>query len=188
MIVVLNKPYGYLSQFSEEPNSRWQTLSEFGMPQAIYPVGRLDADSEGLLVLTDEASVVSRLLEPSLKHPRTYWVQVENNVSEHTLQQLSQGVDIRGYRTLPCLARALLSPDIPERIPPIRFRLSIPTSWIELTLHEGKNRQVRRMTAAVGHPTLRLIRVGIGALALASLSLGTGQWKELSDSERGLLL
>lgn len=187
MIVVVNKPYGILSQFTTEPNSRWLSLASLNLPKNVYPVGRLDADSEGMLVLTDEPLIVSRLLEPKHRHPRTYWVQVEGAVTEDALSQLASGVTIQHHDTLPCKARSIDEPMLPERNPPIRTRIHIPTSWIEITLFEGKNRQVRRMTAAVGFPTLRLLRVQIGGLSLNALSIAQGEWCELSDRDRRLL-
>ncbi len=187
MILAFHKPYGVLSQFTQEaPHHR--TLAEFGFPQGVYPVGRLDADSEGLLLLSDEKPLVDRLLNPRNHHPRTYWAQVEGAPTPADLRPLERGgISIQGYRTLPCRARILSpAPLIPPRNPPIRIRKSIPDAWLALTLIEGKNRQVRRMTAAIGFPTLRLLRVKIGHLALADLK--PGEWKELSAAERRLLM
>jgi 23S rRNA pseudouridine2457 synthase len=189
MIVVFNKPYGVLSQFTPELGSSWSTLAEYHLPERVYPVGRLDADSEGMLVLTDEKSLVAPLLDPDLGHPRTYWVQVEHHVTDESIASLTTGVLVQGRPTKPCRAGVLTPvPSLPERVPPIRQRQTIPTSWIELELTEGRNRQVRRMTAAVGHPTLRLIRVQIGILSLFDLSIGSGQWLVLNDLQRRLLL
>lgn len=189
MIIVLNKPYGVLSQFTEEPGSRFTALSIFDLPPTVYPVGRLDADSEGMLVLTDEKGLVAPLLDPEHGHQRTYLVQVEGVISVEKVRILERGVSIKSGITRPCTIQLLReAPHIEERVPPIRFRASIPTSWVLMTLTEGKNRQVRRMTAAIGHPTLRLIRHAIGGLDLSSLAIGVGQWRELSDVERGLLL
>lgn len=189
MIIVLNKPYGVLSQFTPEVGSAWTTLADFGIPGDMYPIGRLDADSEGMLVLSDERHLVASLLEPEHAHPRTYWTQVEHNVSELDLANLEAGVVIQGRPTRPCKAKILHpAPVVVERNPPIRYRATVPTSWIELELTEGKNRQVRRMTAAVGHPTLRLMRVRIGRLALADLGLSVGTWCALTAAQRGLLL
>ena len=151
----------------------------------MYPVGRLDADSEGLLLLSDESAWNARLLEPRHAHEREYWVQVERIPDVHALEQLAVGVQIQGRLTLPC--RALLlepQPEIPPRDPPIRFRRNVPDCWIALELIEGKNRQVRRMTAAIGHPTLRLVRTRIGKLTLGDLP--AGQWKILNPHERKL--
>lgn len=189
MIIALNKPYGVLSQFTPEPGSSYTTLQQFGLPPEVYPIGRLDADSEGLLVLSDEKGLVSRLLEPTNAHERTYWVQVEGIPSENALASLSKGVVIQDYTTLPCTVKLLVpEPDIWHRNPPIRQRASIPTSWLEMSLIEGKNRQVRRMTAKVGHPTLRLIRVKSGGLDLTDLKIDSGFWRTLDSSERALLL
>lgn len=189
MILVLHKPYGILSQFTPELNSQWKTLQEFVLPKHVYPVGRLDADSEGMLVLTDERKIVDQLLSPAHGHARTYWVQVEHDVTNESLDRLSSGVVIQGRRTLPCQARIIdPKPCIYERVPPIRTRKAITTSWIELVLTEGRNRQVRKMTAAVGNPTLRLIRVQVGALCLFDLTISAGQWCELDTAQRRLLL
>jgi 23S rRNA pseudouridine2457 synthase len=185
VLVAFHKPYGVISQFSEE-HSGQETLAEFGFPSGIYPLGRLDSDSEGLLLLSDEPGLNSRLLNPSRGHRRRYWVQIEGIPSADALHQLARGVVIRGYRTLPARVQLLdPAPALPDRQPTIRFRKNIPTSWLQIELVEGKNRQVRRMTAVVGHPTLRLVRVGIGAFALGTLSPGT--WRALSSSERQLL-
>ncbi len=184
MLLVLNKPYGVLSQFTPEPGSRWRTLADFGLPPNVYALGRLDADSEGLLLLSDEPGLNSRLLDPKNTHRREYWAQVEGIPSPAALAQLAQGgIAIDDYRTLPARAGLLQpAPDLAPRVPPIRVRKSVPDAWIALELIEGKNRQVRRMTAAVGHPTLRLIRARIGEFNLAPLA--PGQWRELSASER----
>jgi 23S rRNA pseudouridine2457 synthase len=189
MLVALNKPYGVLSQFTPEPGSSWRTLADFKLPPRIYPIGRLDADSEGLLLLSDEAALVDRLLDPKHAHPREYWAQVEGILNHDTLATLSSGVKIGEHRTLPCRVRRIEpAPPIPPRAPPIRVRKNIPDCWLSLELIEGKNRQVRRMTAAIGHPTLRLIRVRIGALQLDALSLVPGKWKPLDESERASAL
>jgi 23S rRNA pseudouridine2457 synthase len=182
MLIAFNKPYGVLSQFTvEHPGQR--TLAEFGFPENVYPIGRLDADSEGLLLLSDEPELNERLLHPRHAHEREYWAQVERIPTPEALQELSCGVVIQGRKTLPCRAWMLEPrPDLPTRDPPIRFRKNIPTCWIGLELIEGKNRQVRRMTAAIGHPTLRLIRVRVGGLRLDALVVG--QWKSLSPKER----
>ncbi|HVW22496.1 MAG TPA: pseudouridine synthase [Opitutaceae bacterium] len=177
MLVAFNKPYGVLSQFTPEPGSRWRTLAEFGLPKAVYAAGRLDADSEGLLLLTDEPAVAAAILE---RHAREYWVQVEGEPAEEALRRLADGVVLGDYRTRRARAWRLAGrPDLPPREPPIRVRQSIPDTWIALELHEGRNRQVRRMTAAVGHPTLRLVRARIGDLRLADLRLRPGQWAEV---------
>lgn len=187
MLLAFHKPYGALSQFTREhPGQR--TLDEFGFPPGVYPVGRLDADSEGLLLLTDEKPLVDALLNPRRHHPRTYHVQVEGDPDESAIARLrTGGLDIRGHRTLPCAARRLdPAPSYPPRDPPIRVRLHIPDTWLELTLVEGKNRQVRRMTAAIGHPTLRLIRAAIGSFPLDGLPPGT--WRELPPRGRKMIM
>lgn len=190
MLLAFNKPYGVLSQFTPEPGSAWRTLAEFGLPPRIYPVGRLDADSEGLLLLSDERALIDRLLDPRHAHPREYHAQVERIPSPDSIDRLSAGgIPLGEHRTLPCRARLLdTPPDLPPRDPPIRFRKNVPDTWISLELTEGKNRQVRRMTAAIGHPTLRLVRVRIGSLTLASLTLKPGTWRELTTPERTQLL
>lgn len=183
MLLVLNKPYGMLSQFTQDREGQ-VTLAACGFPPGVYPLGRLDLDSEGLLLLSDEPGLNSRLLDPEQGHLRTYHAQVEGEVTDEALSRLRQGgLSIRGHCTRPCRARRI-DPIHPERDPPIRFRAEIPTSWVELILSEGKNRQVRRMTAAVGFPTLRLIRVGIAGLDGASLDLPPGRWRELAPQER----
>lgn len=183
MLLVFHKPYGILSQFTPEEGSRWGTLGEFGFPPGVYPIGRLDADSEGMLLLGDEPGLNTRLLDPDRRHWRTYWVQVEGIPGAPALERLRNGVEIQGRRTLPCrVRRADPPPDVPPRDPPIRVRRNIPDSWIVLELREGRNRQVRRMTAAVGHPTLRLIRVAIGGLELDRWH--PGRWREVDDAER----
>ncbi|MCM2274544.1 MAG: pseudouridine synthase [Candidatus Didemnitutus sp.] len=185
MLLALHKPYGFLSQFTPEPGSRWRTLADFSLPPAVYALGRLDADSEGLLLLSDEAGLNARLLDPAHGHRREYWVQVERIPTDAALHALARGVTIGGYRTQPCAVRRLdPTPSLPPRDPPIRVRPSVPDCWLALELTEGKNRQVRRMTAAIGHPTLRLVRARIGALSLASLALGPGRWRELTPAER----
>ena len=162
-------------------------LSDFNFPKNVYPIGRLDADSEGLLLLSDEAALNQRLLHPTRGHERIYWVQVERVPDDTALHRLEQGVVIQGRKTLPCRAwRLEPQPDVPPRDPPIRFRRNVPDCWIAMELVEGKNRQVRRMTAAVGHPTLRLIRVQIGKFTLGTLP--AGQWKILSPEERSLVM
>ena len=185
MLIALNKPYGLLSQFTHESGASWGTLAELRLPKGVYALGRLDADSEGLLLLSDEAGLNSRLLNPDQGHRREYWVQVERVPTDEALQQLAAGVKIGDHQTLPCVVRRLdPAPSLPPRDPPVRFRKTVPDSWLSLELTEGKNRQVRRMTAAIGHPTLRLMRVRIGELTLDSLALKPGKWRELTAAER----
>lgn len=186
MLIALHKPYDVLSQFTPElPGQR--TLAGFGLPKEVYPVGRLDRDSEGLLLLTNERSLVDRLLNPRRGHPRTYQVLVERLPDEAALGQLARGVLVEGKPTLPCQVRRLdPAPDHPPRVPPVRIRKTVEDCWLELTLTEGRNRQVRRMTAAIGHPTLRLIRVAVGQLKLGPMEPGT--WRELGPAERALVL
>lgn len=178
------KPFQVLTAFTSDDGKK--TLSDFlRVPRDVYPVGRLDYDSEGLLLLTNDKSLNQRLLHPDHRHQRTYWVQVEGAISEAALQHLQAGVEIsvdgKNYTTLPARVRRLpIEPVVPERNPPIRFRQSIPDTWIELTLTEGKNRQVRKMTAAVGFPTLRLIRTAIGNLTWGKMQ--PGEWIELSGN------
>jgi 23S rRNA pseudouridine2457 synthase len=166
------KPYGVLTQFTDQEGR--STLKDYIDHPGVYPVGRLDQDSEGLLLLTDDGPLAHRLTDPRFDHPKTYWAQVEGIPDPQSIQALSKGVTIQNYRTRPAYVRALdQEPNLPPRTVPIRFRKAIPTSWIELILTEGKNRQVRRMTAAVGFPTLRLVRVAIGKLTLEGLEPGT---------------
>lgn len=186
MLIAFNKPYGVLSQFTPDGSPN-RTMAEFGFPKGVYPIGRLDADSEGLILLSDEPGLNTRLLHPTRGHERCYWVQVEKIPSPEALRQLERGVEIQGYRTLPCKAWPVdPQPEVPPRDPPIRVRKSVPDYWIAMELVEGKNRQVRRMTAAVGHPTLRLMRVRIVRFELGGLS--AGMWRELGDADRQLVL
>ena len=202
MLIAFNKPYGVLSQFTGDGSAN-RTLAEFQLPKDVYPIGRLDADSEGLLLLSDEPAWNEKLLHPRHAHEREYWAQVERIPTREALDQMREGLVIQGRQTLPCrgwllepqpvVAESSLrlkeigaprQPDIiiPPRVPPIRFRKSVPDCWIGLELVEGKNRQVRRMTAAIGHPTLRLLRMRIGGLKLGDLA--PGKWKILSPEER----
>jgi 23S rRNA pseudouridine2457 synthase len=186
VLIAFHKPYGVVSQFTPDGSPN-RTLAEFGFPKNVYAIGRLDADSEGLLLLSDEAALNERLLHPRNAHHRTYWAQVERIPTEEALKQLERGVMIQGHKTLPCRAWMLdPEPQIPPRDPPIRYRKNVPDCWIALELIEGKNRQVRKMTAAVGHPTLRLMRVQIGEFILRDLP--AGQWRELLAEERGQVL
>jgi 23S rRNA pseudouridine2457 synthase len=176
---IIYKPFQVLSQFTSQEGKR--TLKDFfPVPADVYPVGRLDFDSEGLLILTNDTTFNHRLLNPRFAHDREYWVQVEGDISSAAIRQLESGViiniDGKSYRTKPAKATAMASlPQVPERFPPIRYRAQIPTSWIKMILHEGKNRQVRRMTAQVGFPTLRLIRYRIGQLTVEGLAPGEMQ-------------
>ena len=218
MLIAFHKPYGVLSQFTGDGSAN-RPLAAFGFPQDVYPIGRLDADSEGLLLLSDEPEWNERLLHPKHAHEREYWAQVERIPAPAALKKMERGVVVQGRKTLPCRAW-ILEPQpeirwgeatdepalarqheattaredsrptkaeikIPPRHPPIRFRKHVPDCWIGLELIEGKNRQVRRMTAAIGHPTLRLLRVRIGGLKLGTLA--AGEWKVLTIEERRFL-
>lgn len=183
VLIALHKPYGVLSQFTPQPGSRWSTLASLGLPSQVYPLGRLDADSEGLLLLSDEPGINTRLLDPEQGHRREYWVQVERVPTPEALAALAVGVPLRGQRTRPCTVKIIIPP-LPPRTPPIRFRANVPDCWLSMVLTEGKNRQVRRMTAAIGHPTLRLHRAAIGNLALGNLGLSPGGWLTLSAEQR----
>ena len=183
MILMFHKPYGVLSQFTkEEPEHR--TLAEFGFPKSVYPIGRLDWDSEGLLLLSDKKEWNDKLLNPRHAHPRTYHAQVEGIATEEAMAGLRKGVVILGEKTKPCEARLIDDPGYAARSVPIRFRLNVPTSWVELKLTEGKNRQVRRMTAAAGFPTLRLVRRAIGGLELGDLEPGEKRELDTTDIRR----
>jgi 23S rRNA pseudouridine2457 synthase len=186
VLIAFHKPYGVISQFTPDGSPN-RNLANFGLPPGVYPIGRLDADSEGLLLLSDEPELNQRLLHPRQAHARLYWAQVEKVPQPDVLRQLERGLVVQGRKTLPCRAWLLEPPPpIPARVPPIRQRKSIPTAWIALELIEGKNRQVRRMTAAVGHPSLRLIRVRIGVFELGDLP--GGAWRELSSVDRRQVL
>jgi 23S rRNA pseudouridine2457 synthase len=217
MLIAFHKPYGVLSQFTGDGSAN-RLLAEFGFPKNVYPIGRLDADSEGLLLLSDEPGWNQKLLPPRQAHEREYWAQVERIPTPAALKKLERGVVVQGRKSLPCrawilepqpevipipvassrpsaavssegqstaLCRDAATPMIPPRHPPIRFRKNVPDCWIGLELIEGKNRQVRRMTAAIGHPTLRLLRVRIGGLKLGTLA--AGEWKVLTIEERRFL-
>jgi len=182
--LLFNKPFNVLSQFtpgSAEPDKPRLTLARFIPVPDVYPVGRLDYDSEGLMLLTSDGVFQHRLSDPRFAHPRTYLAQVEGIVTDAALDSLKRGVVVQNYRAAALSVRRIEPPPIPPRDPPIRFRKSIPDSWIELAIPEGRNRQVRRMTAAAGFPTLRLIRAGIGCLRLGSLQ--PGSWRDLTRSE-----
>jgi len=203
MLIAFNKPFGVLSQFTDDGSAN-RTLTEFGFPKNVYPIGRLDAHSEGLLLLSDEPAWNEKLLHPRHAHEREYWAQVEKIPTQESLKKLGKRILIQGRKALPChawilepqpaladgqhfdlSAREDARPIISPRNPPIRFRKSVPDCWIGLELVEGKNRQVRRMTAAIGHPTLRLMRVRIGNFWLGDLP--TGKWKILNEQERALI-
>ena len=179
-LILLNKPYGVLCQFTDEAGRA--TLKDCVAVPGVYAAGRLDTDSEGALLLTDDGPLQHRIADPRHKQPKTYLVQVEGEPDEAALARLRAGLDLGDFRTRPCGARAVREPDwLWPRDPPVRFRKSVPTSWLEIVLREGKNRQVRRMTAKVGFPTLRLIRIAIGPWRLDGLL--PGQWRELEAAE-----
>lgn len=186
MLIAFNKPFGVISQFTPDGSPN-RNLAEFGFGPEVYPIGRLDADSEGLLLLSDEPRLNERLLHPRHAHRRVYWAQVERIPTVESLARLEEGIRVQGRETLPCRARLLdPQPRVAPRDPPIRARKTVADCWIALELTEGKNRQVRRMTAAIGHPTLRLLRVQIGDFVLANLE--SGRWKILDESERRSVL
>lgn len=171
-LILFNKPFQVLSQFTDNSEPKRQTLADFIGLKHCYPAGRLDYDSEGLLLLTDDGGLQQQISHPRFKQAKTYWVQVEGDISEEALQQLRHGVVLKDGKTLPAEAMAIDPPPLWERNPPVRFRKTVPTSWLSLTIKEGKNRQVRRMTAAVGLPTLRLVRYRIGDWTLDNLQPG----------------
>ncbi|MEQ1661493.1 MAG: pseudouridine synthase [Thiobacillus sp.] len=174
-LILYNKPYGVLSQFT--PEGRWQGLRDHLDLTGVYAAGRLDADSEGLLILTDDGKLQSRIADPKHKLPKTYWAQIEGAPDDAALEPLRHGVDLGDFVTSPARVRCIDEPTgLWPRNPPIRYRAAIPTSWIELVIAEGKNRQVRRMTAKIGFPTLRLIRAAVGDWTLGALQ--PGEWKE----------
>ncbi|MDA1169537.1 MAG: pseudouridine synthase [Cyanobacteria bacterium] len=188
--MLLHKPYGVLSQFRREPGSSWESLASLVAQPGVYAAGRLDADSEGLLILTANGALQHRLTDPRWGHWRYYWVQVEGSADQAAIEKLQLGIQLKDGFSRPARAR-LLQPNeyepLPARLPPIRQRLTVPTSWIELGLQEGRNRQVRRMSAAVGLPTLRLIRVGIDLMDGADLlnleGLAVGEWRPVTAEE-----
>ena len=176
MLIAFNKPYGVLCQFTDRSVPQRRTLAGFGLPPAIYPAGRLDFDSEGLLLLTDDGALAHRLTDPRHKQPKTYWVQVEGSPQPAHLQALQRGVVLSDGPTLPAQAVSIEPPSLWSRDPPVRVRKTVDDAWLQMIIHEGRNRQVRRMTAAVGLPTLRLVRVAVGPHCLADLQ--PGQWSE----------
>jgi len=186
--ILFYKPYGVLSQFTDNSDATpRRTLKDYIPVAKVYPVGRLDWDSEGLMLLTNHGQLQNQLSHPRFEHPRTYWVQVERIPDPDAVLKLQQGVVIENYCTKPAQVQLLTdAPLLPPRDPPIRFRKNVPTAWLEMTLTEGKNRQVRRMTAAVGFPTLRLVRVAIASICLQNLQ--PGQWRDLTPEELQPLL
>jgi 23S rRNA pseudouridine2457 synthase len=176
--IIFNKPYGVLCQFTGEACDR--TLSDFNLPKDVYPAGRLDKDSEGLLLLTNDGIFNQKVTNPKSNKFKTYWVQVERIPSEEALNQLRNGVKIKDYITKPCKVK-IVDISIEERDPPIRFRKNVPTCWLEISIQEGKNRQVRRMTANINHPTLRLIRIGIGKYN--NTTLNPGEWINIAPNK-----
>ena len=182
-IVLFNKPYGVLSQFT--PEGKWRALDEFVPVKDVYVAGRLDADSEGLLILTDDGRLQAKIADPKHKLEKTYWAQVEGIPDEAALDRLRAGIALPDFTARPAKVRLIAEPaGLWPRDPPIRFRATIPVSWLEIRIAEGKNRQVRRMTAAIGYPTLRLIRAAIGAATLDGLALG--QWRQIDGNYQDL--
>jgi 23S rRNA pseudouridine2457 synthase len=183
MLVALNKPFGVLCQFTDRSgesahNGPRRTLAEFGLPANVYPAGRLDHDSEGLLLLTDDGALAHRITDPRHKLAKTYWVQVEGEPQEVSLDALRRGVALNDGVTLPAQATRIDTPSLWPRDPPVRMRKTVPDAWLRIVIREGRNRQVRRMTAAVGLPTLRLVRIAIGDWCLDDMQ--PGQWRELT--------
>ncbi|MFC3814219.1 pseudouridine synthase [Lysobacter sp. GCM10012299] len=175
MLIAFNKPYGVLCQFTDRSTPPRPTLAGFGLPPDVYAAGRLDHDSEGLLLLTDDGTLAHRLTDPRHKQPKTYWVQVEGDPGDEQISALARGVVLNDGPTRPAQVQRIETPSLWPRDPPVRFRKTVPDAWLEITISEGRNRQVRRMTAAVGLPTLRLVRVAIGPYRLGDLA--PGQWR-----------
>jgi 23S rRNA pseudouridine2457 synthase len=179
VLIAFNKPFGVICKFSPEPGR--PTLADYIETPNVYPAGRLDTDSEGLLLLTDDGPLQTLIAEPTHKLAKVYWAQVEGEPTEDALRCLREGMDLGEFITKPAGARLIAEPaDLWPRDPPIRYRAKIPTAWIELTLREGKNRQVRRMTAKAGYPTLRLVRVAIGKVSVIGMKLG--EWREIDPA------
>jgi len=182
-LVFFNKPYGVLSQFT--PEGKWRALDEFVPVKDVYVAGRLDADSEGLLILTDDGKLQAKIADPKHKLEKTYWAQVEGVPDEAVLDRLRAGIRLSDFTAQPARVRLIAEPaGLWPRDPPIRFRAAIPTSWLEIRIAEGKNRQVRRMTAAIGYPTLRLVRAAVGSATLDGLA--PGQWRQIDGSYKDL--
>ncbi|MDR2186467.1 MAG: pseudouridine synthase [Azonexus sp.] len=182
-LILFNKPWGVLSQFTAE--GRWRGLAEFIPVKGVYVAGRLDADSEGLLLLTDDGRLQAQIAEPKHKLEKTYWAQIEGIPDEAALDRLRGGLQLAAFTSQPAKARRIDPPaDLWPRQPPIRQRAAIPTCWLEIAIAEGKNRQVRRMTAAIGYPTLRLVRAAIGALPVSGLH--PGQWRQIDADIRSI--
>ncbi|WP_028022787.1 pseudouridine synthase [Enterovibrio calviensis] len=179
-VIIFNKPFNTLTQFTGEPND--STLADFIPVKDVYAAGRLDKDSEGLLVLTNDGILQARLTQPKSKSPKVYWVQVEGIPSVEAVKQLREGVELNDGWTLPAGVEIMEEPELWERNPPIRHRPSVPTTWLAITLEEGRNRQVRRMTAAIGHPTLRLVRYQMAGWTVEGLQ--PGEWKEVSPPQK----
>jgi 23S rRNA pseudouridine2457 synthase len=181
MLIAFNKPHNVLCQFTDRSVPARRTLGEFGLPAGVYAAGRLDFDSEGLLLLTDDGALAHRLTDPAHKQPKTYWVQVEGAPVEAQLAALRAGVALNDGPTRPAEARVIGAPTLWPRDPPVRVRKTVPDAWLELTIREGRNRQVRRMTAAVGLPTLRLVRVAVGPHPLDGLD--PGHWRHINATD-----
>jgi len=184
-LILFNKPYGVISQF--RAHEKHPSLAEYIPDKNVYPAGRLDHDSEGLLILTDEGNIQHCLSHPNHKQAKTYWVQVEGDITDEALSQLENGVTLKDGKTLPAQAKKIAEPELWPRNPPVRYRAAIPTSWCEITITEGKNRQIRRMTAAVGFPTLRLVRYSIGEFNLGDFNtdgLSPGEWRKIPTPQQ----
>lgn len=182
-LILFNKPYGVLTQFTDHSEGAPRaTLSDYIKLPSVYPAGRLDRDSEGLLLLTDDGALQARIADPKYKTPKTYLAQVEGEPDEASLDRLRKGVQLKDGLTRPATVEAIEDPQLWPRDPPVRFRKTVPDTWLKLTIREGRNRQVRRMTAAVGHPTLRLVRWSIGEWTLEGV--GLGEWREVIAPQR----